>query len=169
MSNAKLDSASDIVTNLLRQLCLPYHIVPSRLQQIFEKTNGEPGYRLELEDLLAALREASHSIHQPATIVIDGLDETNVREQHDFVNVLDSLKDRSWKCLVMSRDAQYVLPKTYSSFSEFVIQDNANEQDINNFVKSVLERNEPIHRLLSGDEELRSELIETLTSRAHGM
>lgn len=169
MSSAKLDSASDVITSLLRQLCLPHHIVPSRLQQIFKKTNGEPGYRLELEDLLAALMEASHSIHQPVTIVIDGLDETNVREQHDFVKLLDSLKDTSWKCLVMSRDAQYVLPKIYNSFSEFIIQDNANEQDINNFVKSVLERNKPIHRMLNGDEKLRSELIETLTSRAHGM
>lgn len=169
MSSAKFDSASDVVTNLLRQFCLPNHIVPSRIQQIFEKTNAETGYRLEIEDLLAALREASHSIHQPVIIVIDGLNKTNVHEQHDFLKVLDSLKDTSWKCLVMSRDAQYVLPKNSNSFVEFIIQDNANERDINNFVKSVLERNEPIHRMLKGNEELKSKLIETLTSRARGM
>lgn len=169
MGSAKLHSASDVVTSLLKQLCLPLHIVPPRLQQIFEQTDNEHEYRLDLEDSLEALREAFHSIHQPATIIIDGLDETNIREQSDFVQVFNRLRGTPQKCLITSRGTQYILPKAYNSFFEFVIEDDANGQDIYNFVKCVLEENEPVDRMLKGDENLRSELLKTLTLRSHGM
>lgn len=169
MGSGKVHPASDVVTSLLRQLCLRFHIVPDRLRQIFERTNGEPSYRLELEDLLEALRETSRSIFQQVTIIIDGLDEINIRGQSDFVKVFDGLKDTSWKCLVTSRDTRDILPKAYNRFSEFVIGDHANEKDIYNFVESVLRENEPVDRMLGGDPELRSDLIDTLTKRAHGM
>ena len=169
MSSAKLHSASDVVTSLLKQLCLPLHIVPHRLQQIIEQTNSEHEYRLEIEDSLEALREVFHSVHQPITIIIDGFDETNIRERSDFVQVFNSLKDTPQKCLITSRDTQYVLPKAFNSFSEFVIEDDANEEDIYNFVRCVLAENEPVDRMLKGDEELRLELLHTLTLRSHGM
>ena len=169
MSNVKLQSASDVVTSLLRQLCLPFHIVPARLQQMFEQTNSGHGCRLQLKDALGALQEASRSIHQPIIIIIDGLDETNIPEQSDFVQVFDSLKDTSTKCLVTSRGTQYVLPKAYNSSSEFVIDDQANRRDIHNFVECVLEENKPVKRMLNDDPKLREEVLDTLTSRAHGM
>ena len=169
MSSGKVHSVSDVITSLLTQLCLPFHIVPKRLQQIFGQTNGKPGHRLKLEDLLEALREASRSILQPVTIIMDGLDDINIRQQSDFVQVFDSLKDTSWKCLVTSRDTQDMLSKAYNHFSEYRIKDNANEKDIYNFVESVLRENEPIDRMLNSDPKLRSELIETLTLRAHGL
>ena len=169
MSSGRSQSASDIVTSLLGQLCLPYHIVPDRLQQIFEQNTGERGYRLKLEDLLEALKEVSRKIHQPITIILDGLDEVNTRGQSDFVQVFDSLKDTSWKCFVTSRNTRSILPKTYNRFSEFEIDDKANEKDIHNFVKTVLRENEPVDRMLKSDPDLRYELIETLTSRACGM
>lgn len=169
MAHGKSHSASDVIRSLLRQLCLPFNIVPDRLQQLFEQANGEPGYRLELKDLLEALREASRSIHQPITIIVDGLDEINIGEQRDFVQIFDSFKDTSWKCLVMSRDTQDILPKAYNHFSEFIIREDANRKDIEDFAKSVLRENEPVHRMLDSDPNLRSKIIDTLTSRAHGM
>ena len=169
MSSAALHSASDVVTSLLKQLCLPLHIVPNHLQQIFEQTNGEHGYNLELEDSLEALREALDSIHQPVTIVIDGFDEANIREQSDFVQVLDSLKSTSLKWLITSRGTRSISPKACDHFFDFVIEDDANEKEIYNFIKSGLEANEPVDRMLNGDPELRLQLPETLTSRARGM
>ena len=169
MSSEKLNSASEVVTSLLRQLCLPFHTVPYRLQQIFEQTNGESGYNLELEDSLEALREVSFSIHQPIAIVIDGLDENNIQEPSDFLQVFDSLRDISWKCFVTSRGTQYVLPNDCNSFSEFAIEDHANDQDISNFVKGVLGQNKPVDKMLNSDPELRFQLINTLTSQANGM
>ena len=169
MSSGKLHSASDVVTSLLRQLCLPFHIVPKRLQEIFQKTNGEPGHKLGLEDLLEALREVSRSISQPVIMIIDGLDETNIREQGDFVQVFDSLKNTNWKCLVTSRDTRRFLPKGYDQFSRFIIEDDANKEDIGSFVESVLKGHEPVDTMLKKDPNLRSDLIRTLTLQAHGM
>ena len=169
MSCATLDSASDVVTSLLKQLCLPLHIVPDRLQQIFEQTNSEHGYKLGLKNSLEALMEAFHSIHQPVTIVIDGFDETNIRGQSDFAQVFKILKTTSAKFLVTSRSTQFVLPKAYDRFSEFVIEDDANAEDIRYFVAYVLKENKPVDRMLNGDPELRSELVNTLTSQARGM
>ena len=169
ISSGKLHSASDVVTSLLRQLCLPLHIVPNRLQQIFEQTNGERSYKPKLEDLLETLMEVSRSIHQPVTIVVDGLDEINIRKQSDFVQVFDKLKFTSWKCLVTSRNTRCGWPEAQNRYSQCIIEDDANEQDISNFVKSVLRENEPVDRILDSDPDFRSMLIETLTSRAHGM
>ena len=169
MGSDKLYSASEIVTNLLRQLCLQFGIVPDRLRQMFERINDEPSYRLELDDLLEALRDSSRSIRQQVTLIIDGLDEINIRNPSDFVKVFNSIKDMSWKCLVTSRDTRGFFSEAYNRFSEFIIGDDANEKDIHNFVKSVLEENEPIDRMLDGDPKFRSELINTLTLRAHGM
>lgn len=169
MGNGKIYSASDVVTSLLRQLCLPFHIVPDRLRQIFERTNDEHSYKLELDDLLEALREVSRYIDQQFTIVIDGLDEVNICKQSDFVKIFNSFKDMSWKCLVTSRDTRGFFSKAYNRFSEFVIAHDANEEDIYNFVNSVLEENEPIDRMLGSDPKLRSTLIDTLTLRANGM
>lgn len=169
MSSVKSYSASDVVTSLLRQLCLPFHIVPYCLQRIFEKSDGEPGYKLELEDSLEALREVSLSIHQPIAIIIDGLDEINIQEPSDFVQVFNSLRVTSWKCLVTSRGTQYVSPKAYNRFSEYFIEDHANDEDISNFVKCALKQNKPVDRMLDADREFRDQLINTLTSRANGM
>ncbi len=169
MSSGKLHSASDVVASLLRQLCLPFHIVPNRLQEIFQKTNGERGPKLGLEDLLEALREVSHSIYQPIIIIIDGLDETNIREQSDFVQVFESLKNTNWKCLVTSRDTQKFLPRGYDQFFKLIIEDDANKKDIGSFVESVLKEYEPVDTMLKSDPNLRSDLIRTLTVQAHGM
>ena len=169
MGSGRLYSASEIVTSLLRQLCLRFGIVPDRLRQIHERTNDEPSYRSELGDLLEALREVSRSIHQQVTLIIDGLDEINIRKQSDFVKVFNSIKDMCWKCLVTSRDPRGFFSEAYNRFSEFIIGDDANEKDIYNFVKSVLRENEPIDRMLGSDPKFRSELINTLTLRSHGM
>ena len=166
MSSVTSYSASVVVASLLRQLCLPFHIVPYCLQRIFEKTNGEPGYKLELEDSLEALREVSLSIHQPIAIIIDGLDETNIQQRSDFVQVFNSLRDTSWKCLVTSR---CVSPKAYNSFSEYFIEDHANDEDISYFVECALKQNKPVDRMLDHDSNFRRQLISTLTSRANGM
>ena len=57
MGCGKIYYASDVVASLLRQLCRPSHIVPDRLRQGFERINDEPNYKLELDDVLEALRE----------------------------------------------------------------------------------------------------------------
>lgn len=91
-SGAGLHSATDVTASLLRQLCLSFHIVPGRLKQLYDRSDREPNIRLELDDMLEALRETSRDIDQPIMIVMDGLDGCNMREQKEFVKLLTGLK-----------------------------------------------------------------------------
>ena len=167
-SGGRLHSATDVTASLLRQLCLPFHIVPKRLKQLYEQSDREANTPLELDDMLEALRETSRYIDQPIMIVMDGLDECNMREQKDFIKVITSLKETSWKSLVTSRFDQDILSKACDGCSQFSIKDDNVESDIRNFVDAALRCNEPVDNMLS-DRDFRSEVIETLTSRAHGM
>jgi hypothetical protein len=166
-SGGKLHSATDVAASLLRQLCLQFHIVPERLRQLYEQSGRESNAPLELEDMLEALIEASRGIDQPVMIVLDALDECNMREQKEFVKVLSSLKETSWKSLVTSRLDQDILSRAYDGCYQFSIKDDNVENDIRNFVDTAVRGNEPVGTMLR-DRDLRLEVTETLTSRARG-
>ena len=168
MSDDIIHSASDLVTSLLRQICLRSNTVPDRLQRAFKQTSGESGPSLGWQDLLEALEEVSRSANQKIAIIVDGLDETNTCEQSGCLQVFDSLKDTSWKWLVTSRGTRNILPTAYKDVPEFTIGEDANKEDIRNFVTSVLSESEPFDRMLESDPELRSRLEDTLASQAHG-
>ena len=168
MSDDVIHSASDLVTSLLRQLCLQLNTVPDRLQRAFKQTSGESGPSLGWQELLEALKEVSRSANQKIAIIVDGWDETNTCEQNGCLQVFDSLKDTSWEWLVTSRASRNILPTACKDISEFTIGEDANKEDIRNFVISVLSESEPIDRMLESDPELRSRLEDTLTSQAHG-
>ena len=168
MSHGIIHSASDLVISLLEQLYPRLHNESSRLQEIFWETIGKTGPRLSLEDLLEALKEVIQETNRQITFVIDGLDETNTREEGDFLQVFDSLRKTWWKCLVTSRAARDTLLIAYKDVSEFTMGDDANEEDIRKLVKKVLTWSEPIDRILESDPALRSRLENTLTLRAHG-
>ena len=142
--------------------------MPRRLRRLYEQSDREPNTRLELDDLLEALRETSQDIDQPIVIVMDGLEECNVREQKDFVKVLTGLKETSWKSLVTSRFEQEISSKACKGCLQFSINDDDVKNDIRNFVDCALRGNEPVDNMLS-DPALRLQVIETLTYRAHGM
>lgn len=136
--------------------------------KISDESRVKSNTLLELDDMLEALRETSREIDQPIMIVTDGLDECNMNERKDFIKILTGLKKTSWKSLVTSRFDQDVLSQAYDGCSEFSIKDENVEDDIRVFVDSALRGNEPVDNMLS-DRAFRSEVIETLTSRAHGM
>ena len=167
-SGGRVHSATDLTASLLRQLCLPFHIAPRRLIQLYERSDHKTNMRLELDDMLEALRETSRDIDQPVIVVIDGLDECNMLEQKDFIKVLTGLKETSWKSLVTSRFDHDIVTKACEGCTHFSITDDNVANDIRIFVESVLRGNEPVDNMLS-DQTFRSEVIETLTSRAQGM
>ncbi len=105
-SGGRVHSASDVIASLLKQLCMTFHIVPRRLKELYERSELEPNIRLELDDMLEALRETSRDIDQPIVIEIEGLDECNIREQEGFIRIVTGLKERSWTSLVTSRFEQ---------------------------------------------------------------
>ncbi|KAK3167401.1 hypothetical protein OEA41_010528 [Lepraria neglecta] len=44
MRSAHPHSAFEVAANLLRQLCVHFHVVPKPLQQFYERSNGEPDH-----------------------------------------------------------------------------------------------------------------------------
>lgn len=169
MSSGGSHSASDVTTSLLRQLCLPFHVIPERLEHIYERSNGDSDRQLKLDDVIEALKETSRDIHQPTMIVLDALDEINMRDRTDFAKVISSLKATSWKFLITSRSAQDILPNVCDDCSYFSIADEDIATDIRYFVDSALKENGAVDRILSGDPGFRSEVIDTLTTRSSGM
>lgn len=169
MSSGRSHSASDVTTSLLRQLCLPLHIIPERLEYIYERSNGDSDRHLQLDDLIEALKETSRDIHQPTMIVLDALDEVNMRDQTDFAKVISSLKATSWKFLITSRSAQDILPQVCDGCSYLNIADEDVATDIRYFVDSALKENGAVDAILSRDPDFRSEVIETLTTRSNGL
>ena len=167
-SGGRLHSATDVVASLLKQLCLSYHIVPRCLEQLYERSNRKPYIQLKLDDMLEAMRETSREICHPVLIVMDGLDECNMRKPKDFRKVFTSLKATSWKVLVTSRSEEDILSKASKDCLQFSITEDSVENDIRSFVRSALRWNEPVDNMLS-DQAFRLEVIETLTHRAHGM
>ena len=167
-SGGGLRSATDVVASLLRQLCLSYHIVPRCLEQLHERSNHTSHIQLELGDLLEAMREISREIRHPVLIVMDGLDECNMREPKDFRRLFTGLKETSWKVLATSRSEKDIVSKASKDCLQFSITEDSVENDIRNVVDSALRWNEAVDDMLS-DQTFRLEVIETLTHRAHGM
>jgi len=169
MSHGKLYSASELTATLLKQLCLQRGIVPARLRQLYEHSKGGTGRLLRLVDMLSALKETSQAIVQPTVVIVDGLDEINMSQRQDFVRILDELRQTSWKCLVTSRSHQDVLTETPRGYTQFSIIEVETTRHIQDFVERILAGNEPIDQMLSNQSDLCAEVINTLTSRSHGM
>ncbi len=169
MSSGRLHSASAVTTSLLRQLCLPFHLIPQRLQHIYERSNGESDRRMRLDDLIEALKEASRDIRQPIMIVLDALDVVNMRDPMEFTKVISSLKGTSWKFFITSRSAQDILPNVCDGCSYLSIADEKVAMDIRYFVDSALKDNEAVDSILSRHPDFRSEVIDTLTTHSNGM
>ena len=52
--------------------------------------------------------------------------------------------------------------------SQLLIENGNMANDIHDYVESTLKENGPLDEMLGYDKALRDELIDTLTSRAHG-
>ena len=88
--------------------------------------------------MLEAMRETSRDIDQPMAIVLDGLDECNMRQQKDFMKVFTCLKEKFWKFLVTSRFDQDIFSKVCRGCYQYSIAEDDLDDNIRNFVDSAL-------------------------------
>ena len=167
MSSGWLHSVSNLVASLLKQLCLPFHFVPSRLKHVYVQSKDQPHLLLELDDMLQALNETSRYIQRPITIVVDGLDEINMIERKHFVKFLANLEDSSWNWLFISRPDQDFMDGALKGCSKVSVENHQLVHDIRNFLDGALRGNKALHTMLR-DKAFRCDVSETLTSRAQG-
>lgn len=122
----------------------------------------------ECEELILELL-----ISNPATIVIDALDECNPARRHELLQALDNIIQVSSNVVnifVSSRDDNDIVCQLENS-SNVIIKSSDNCEDIQRYIISQVDRLIKNKRLLSGkvSEELKKQIISVLTKGAQGM
>lgn len=122
----------------------------------------------ECETLILGLLESN-----PATIVIDALDECDPDRRFELLLALDRIIQKSAnvvKVFVSSRDDNDIVCRLEDS-PNVIIRASDNGKDIRRFVGSLVLQSINNKRLLSGrvSEELRSHIVRTLEEGAQGM
>ena len=109
----------------------------------------------------------------PATIVIDALDECDPDRRHELLEALDNIIQQSSNVVnifVSSRDDNDIVCQLEDS-PNVIINATDNDKDIQRFVVSQIDQAIKKKRLLSGrvSDELKQQIINVLTAGAQGM
>ena len=122
----------------------------------------------ECEELILELL-----ISNPATIIIDALDECNPARRHELLHALDNIIQASSNVVnifVSSRNDNDIACRLETS-PNVIIKSSDNREDIQRYIISQVDRLITNKRLLSGkvSEELKKQIISVLTQGAQGM
>ena len=122
----------------------------------------------ECVELVLALLETN-----PATIIIDALDECDPSRRHELLLALDKIREESAslvKVFLSSRDDQDIVCRLNHSPDVFIHATN-NYKDIESFIHLQVNQSIENKTLLSGKvtEELKSRIISSLIEGAQGM
>ncbi len=109
----------------------------------------------------------------PATIILDALDECTPNLRHELMTALENIISKSAnvvKIFVSSRDDTDIVLRL-GRFPSIVIQGNDNHQDIKRFVDFEVHRAISDKLLLDGQvsDLLKERVIKTLVDRSNGM
>lgn len=169
----------EIMRSILRQLScskadLPIREPVAKMYKEMKEEADEDGCEpaklrvAECVDLILALLERN-----PATIIIDALDECDPGRRHELLLAFDKIIRNSAnvvKIFVSSRDDNDIVHRLANSPS-VVIRAIDNSEDIERFVRFQLDQSIIEQRLRSGivSEELKSHIISVLIKGAQGM
>jgi hypothetical protein len=119
-----------------------------------------------IEHILALLET------NPATIIIDALDECDPARRHELLLALDRIREESAslvKVFVSSRDDQDIVCQLENSPDVLIATDNC--EDIENYVRIQVDQSIKDKTLLRGNvtEWLKNRIISSLIEGAQGM
>jgi hypothetical protein len=122
----------------------------------------------ECVELILGLLESN-----PATIIIDALDECDPARRYELFMAFDGIIAKSTnvvKIFVSSRDDSDIV-SGLDNCPNVLIHVSDNSEDISHFIRSQVDRSIKDNILLHGDvsDELKSCIVEVLTDRAQGM
>jgi hypothetical protein len=169
----------EIMRSILKQLSFTRADLPIREPVAKEYKNrkeeaeddGCEPTKLELADSVKLILEILES--NPATIVIDALDECDPIRRSELLMALIGIVQKSaslTKVFVSSRDDHDIVCRL-KSWPDVFIRAGDNSEDIKDFVRSQVNQSIKDQRLLSGNisDELKSRIISDLTEGAQGM
>jgi hypothetical protein len=132
---------------------------------------GRPPEKLDLDESVNAILEILSE--NPATIIIDALDECDSQRRQDLLLALTKLIRESeslLKIFVSSRDDHDIVHRL-SGLPNLYISTHDNQKDIEDYVRLQVRRVIEEERLLCGgvSEDLQTLIVESLISQAQGM
>lgn len=168
---------SEILRAILRQLCSSAKNEPIRepilneYERRKENSAGDFPRTLDEKDCLKLILMLTAD--NPATIVIDALDECDPKRRYKLLNGLRIIVQQSVnlvKIFVSSRDNRDIISQL-DDVPTIFINASENSEDIQRFVESEVGRAINERRLLYGkvEAELRARIIGVLTAGAQGM
>ena len=136
-----------------------------------KEARGRKLERLGLDETVEIILELLDT--NPATIVIDGLDECDPARRQDLLNALQTIikvSNNVVKVFVSSRD-DHDLVHRLSQTPNLYIRASDNKEDIERFVKSRVNESIKKEKLLCGivSDSLRDIIVGTLIEKARGM
>jgi hypothetical protein len=169
----------EILRSILKQLSCSEPELPIResVVQEYEKRKKEAERDGSAPEKLTVAESVKLIIaaidDNPATIIIDALDECQPERRHDLLTALDAIIKNSAnlvKIFVSSRDDIDIVLRLENS-PNILINSNDNGEDIERFIHSEVERSIAERRLLNGkvSEELKNRIIISLIGGAGGM
>ncbi|ODM14818.1 hypothetical protein SI65_09812 [Aspergillus cristatus] len=131
--------------------------------------NGSDIPRLSVTECVALILDLTNS--NPATVVIDALDEVQEYQRHELVQALDEIAKKSASAVKVLMTCRDQVVRFTPDGPKMRIQSSECQDDMNNFVRHHVSEAIKSRRLLGGDvtETLREDLIRTSVHGAKEM
>ncbi|CAG8983495.1 hypothetical protein HYALB_00004295 [Hymenoscyphus albidus] len=163
--------------NIVEQLSCSAADLPVRLcvvdlyMERKKEAKGRRPEKLELEDCVQIILNLLED--NPATIILDGLDECDPTLRQDLLDALRTIIQKASnvvKAFVSSRD-DHDLVHRLSQTPNLYIRASDNKEDITNFVVSGVDEAIRKEKILCGNvpSSLRETIVSTLVSQSNGM
>ncbi|KAL9096562.1 MAG: hypothetical protein Q9165_001049 [Trypethelium subeluteriae] len=159
----------NILGAIIRQLLEEINM-STNLEQQITKACGQISEAV-MNDNLSAILFQVFECFPKVFLFIDGLDECKFEVQTAILSLLHELSQFSQpkvKIFVASRD-EHTISKSLEDFPQLRVGAEHNSGDINYFIEETVKRKMESRLLMIRDVSLKSEIINTLTSQAHGM
>ncbi|CAG8955087.1 hypothetical protein HYFRA_00007102 [Hymenoscyphus fraxineus] len=167
----------EILRSVIEQLSCSAADLPVRLcvvdlyMERKKEAKGRRPEKLELEDCVQIILDLLED--NPATIILDGLDECDPTLRRDLLDSLRTIIQKGSnvvKVFVSSRD-DHDLVHRLSQTPNLYIRASDNEEDITNFVLSGVDEAIQKEKILCGNvpSSLRETIVSTLVSQSNGM
>jgi hypothetical protein len=168
---------SELMRSILEQLSCSSEDLPIRDPVVEaykakkKEARGRTPEKLGVEEVVETVLELLES--NPATIVIDGLDECDPAKRQELLDSLETIiadSDNIVKVFLSSRD-DHDLVHRLSKTPNLYIRASDNKEDIENFVKTRVDEAVAKDRIICGSvsQTLKETITENLVQKASGM
>lgn len=157
-----------MIATFIKQLSRRKEHLPNELEKIFDiyhKDFRKPGFP-ELEQLFLAVVKGFSQVF----VVLDGLDECNLKQRKELLPFIQKAVTRSGivKLFVTSRK-EADIERAFADVTTIQIEATKVDEDIKSYVGSELDRRLGDGSLKIKDPGLKKEILDALLSKAEGM